>query len=169
MLSHFIHFWLFAAPWTVVCQAPLSVGFSWQEYWSGLPCPLSEDLPDPGIEPASLMSPALAGRFFTTSTIWEAPIYCFVYFWLCWVFIAACGLCSSCGRRRLLSRCSVQASHCYAFFLLQRTGSGARGLQSLWGLGSVVAAPGLSSSGSVVVPRGLCCSLACGNLPEPGI
>ena len=42
-----------------------------QEYWSGLPCPPPEDLPDPGIEPISLMSPALAGRFFTTSATWE--------------------------------------------------------------------------------------------------
>ena len=43
-----------------------------QEYWSGLPHPLPWDLPNPGIEPASLMSPALAGGFFTTSTTWEA-------------------------------------------------------------------------------------------------
>ena len=52
-------------PWTVAHQAPLSMGFSRQEYWSGLPCPPPGDLPNPGIEPASLMSPALAGRFFT--------------------------------------------------------------------------------------------------------
>ena len=52
----------FATPWTA-CQAPLSMGFSRQEYWSGLPCPPPEDLPDPGMEPASH---ALAGRFFTT-------------------------------------------------------------------------------------------------------
>ena len=49
-------------------QRSLSMGFSRQEYWSGLPFPSSGDLPDPGIEPASLMSPALAGGFFTTST-----------------------------------------------------------------------------------------------------
>ena len=49
-----------------------SMRFSRQEYWSGLPGPPSGDLPDPGIEPASLMSPALAGRFFNTGTIWEA-------------------------------------------------------------------------------------------------
>ena len=48
-------------------QAPLSMGFSRQEYWSGLPCPLPGDLSDPGIEPVSLTSPALAGGFFTTS------------------------------------------------------------------------------------------------------
>ena len=53
--------------WTVAHQAPLSVGFSRQEYWIGLPCPPSGDLPDPGIRLASLKSPALAGRFFTTS------------------------------------------------------------------------------------------------------
>ena len=49
------------------CQAPLFMGLSRQEYWSGLPCPPPEDLPDPGIKPASLMSPALADGFFTTS------------------------------------------------------------------------------------------------------
>ena len=59
-------------PWTVAHQAPLSVGFSRQEYWSGLPCPPAGDLPHPGIESALLTSPALAGRFFTSSTTWEA-------------------------------------------------------------------------------------------------
>ena len=52
---------LFATPWTVAFQAPLSMGFTRQEYWSGLPFPLPEDLPDPRIKPASLLSPALAG------------------------------------------------------------------------------------------------------------
>ena len=60
---------------TVSRQAPLSMGFSRQEYWSGLPSPPPGDLPDPGIKPASLMSPVLAGRFFTTSTPWEAPLF----------------------------------------------------------------------------------------------
>ena len=58
--------------WTVTHQAPLSMGFSRQEYWSRLSCPPPGDLLDPGIEPASLMSPALAGGFFITSTTWEA-------------------------------------------------------------------------------------------------
>ena len=53
-------------------QAPLSMGFFRHEYRSGLPCPPPGDLPNSGIEPASLTSPALAGRFFTTSTTWEA-------------------------------------------------------------------------------------------------
>ena len=53
-------------PWTVARQAPLSMEFSKQEYWSGLPCPPPWDLPDPGIKPTSLMSLALAGVFFTT-------------------------------------------------------------------------------------------------------
>ena len=47
-------------------------GFSRQEYWCGLPCSPPGDLPDPGIEPTSLMSPALEARFFTPSTAWEA-------------------------------------------------------------------------------------------------
>ena len=68
MLVHFSCVWLFATLWTVTCQAPLSMGFSRQEYWSGLPCPPPEDLPNSGIEPASLMFPALAGGFFATST-----------------------------------------------------------------------------------------------------
>ena len=63
---------LFATSWTVACQAPLSMEFSWPEYWSALLCPPPGDLPDPGIKPTSLTSPALAGRFFTTSAIWEA-------------------------------------------------------------------------------------------------
>ena len=49
----------FATLWTVVLRAPLSMGFSWQEYWSGLPCPPPEDIPNPGVEPASPVSPAL--------------------------------------------------------------------------------------------------------------
>ena len=61
---------LFATPWTVARQAPLSMGFSWQEYWSRLPLPPPENLPQPGIELESLASPALAGGFFTT----EPPI-----------------------------------------------------------------------------------------------
>ena len=71
MLSLFSHVQLFVTLWIVACQAPLSMGFSRQEYWSGLPCPLPGDLPYPGIEPASLMSPALAGGLFTTSATWE--------------------------------------------------------------------------------------------------
>ena len=51
MLSCFSHVQLYVTPWTVACQAPLSVGFSRQEYWSGLPCPPLADLPDPGVEP----------------------------------------------------------------------------------------------------------------------
>ena len=62
---------LFVAPWTVGHQSPLSVGLSRQEYWSGLTCLPPGDLSDPDVEPASLTSPALAGRFFTTSTTWE--------------------------------------------------------------------------------------------------
>ena len=58
-------------PWTVARQAALSRGFSRQEYWSGLPCPPPGDLPDPGIEPRSLMSPELTGGFFTTRATWE--------------------------------------------------------------------------------------------------
>ena len=75
MLSHFSHVQLFVMLWTGALKAPLSMGFSRQEYWSELPYPPPGDLPNLGIEPASLMSPALAGGFFTTSTTWEAQLY----------------------------------------------------------------------------------------------
>ena len=73
MVSRFNHVRLFETLWTVACQAPLSVRFSRQEYCSGLPGPLPGDLPNTGVEPMSLTSPALAGGFFTTSATWEAP------------------------------------------------------------------------------------------------
>ena len=60
-------------PWTVVCQVPLSMVFSIQEYWSRLSCPSPGELPNSGFEPGSFLSPASAGRFFMTSTTWEAP------------------------------------------------------------------------------------------------
>ena len=58
----------------ITCQTPLSIGFSRQEYWSGLPCPPLGDLPHPGIKPMSFMSPALAGEVFTASATWEVQI-----------------------------------------------------------------------------------------------
>ena len=58
---------VFATLWTIAYQVPLSIGFSTQIYWSGLPGPPPGDLPDPGTEPAFLMSHVLAGGFFTTS------------------------------------------------------------------------------------------------------
>ena len=69
---------LFATPWTVACQDPLSVGFSRQEYWSGLPCSVPGDLPDSGTAPTSPVSPALAGGFFAAPTTWEVPNITFV-------------------------------------------------------------------------------------------
>ena len=72
LLSRFIHVQVFGTLWSVALQAPLSMGFSRQEYWSKLPCPPPRDLPGPVIKPASLMFPALAGGFFiTTSVTWE--------------------------------------------------------------------------------------------------
>ena len=67
------HVRLFATPWTITCQAPLSMEFSRQEYWSGLPFPSPGDLPNPRIEPASLASPALASSFITSylGSPWE--------------------------------------------------------------------------------------------------
>ena len=73
MLSRFGRVRLFATLWTVAHQAPLSVGFSRQEYWSGLLFLSPGDLPNPGIKSISPLSPALTGVFFTTSATWEAP------------------------------------------------------------------------------------------------
>ena len=65
-LSHLVVSVSFVTPWTVARQAPLSMGFSRQEYWSGLPCPPPGVLPDPEIKPKSPAAPALAEGFFTT-------------------------------------------------------------------------------------------------------
>ena len=65
---------LFVTLWTAAHQGPLSMGFSRQEHWSGLPCPPPGDRPNPGNEPVSLTSPALAGGFFTAIATWKAPV-----------------------------------------------------------------------------------------------
>ena len=69
ILSHFSPVRLCGTLGTAACQAPLSMGFSRQEYWSGLPFPSPADLPDLGIKPESVMSPPLAGGFFITSAL----------------------------------------------------------------------------------------------------
>ena len=73
VLSRFSHVQLFAIPWTVACQTSLSMGFSRLEYRNGLPCPPRGDFPGPEVEPETLLTPTLAGRFFTTSASREAP------------------------------------------------------------------------------------------------
>ena len=72
VLSHFSCVQLHATLQTGAHQTPLSMGFSRREYWNLLPCPPPGDLPDPGVKPASLRSPVLAGGFFTSSTTWKA-------------------------------------------------------------------------------------------------
>ena len=67
VLSSFSCIRLFVTLWTVACQAPLSMRFCRQEYWSGLPRPPPQALPHPRIKPATVMSPALARGFFTTA------------------------------------------------------------------------------------------------------
>ena len=62
---------LFVTSWTIAYQPPWSLGFSSQEYWSGLPFPIPGHLPDLGIKPTSLLSPVLTGRFFTTGATWD--------------------------------------------------------------------------------------------------
>ena len=69
-VSHLSRVQLFAILWAIVHQAPLSMEFSRHEYWSGLPCPPPGDLPDPGIKPVFLTSPAVAGG---DSATWKAP------------------------------------------------------------------------------------------------
>ena len=63
-----------ANPWTVAHQAPLSMGFFRQEYWSELPFPSPGNLPDPGIKPMSPVSPALAGGFISTESLGQASV-----------------------------------------------------------------------------------------------
>ena len=85
LLSLFSHVQLFGIPRAAARQALLSMGFSRQEYWSGLPCLPPQDLPNLGIKSASLVSSALAGGFFTTSTTYGAHTLC-VCFFLLFVF-----------------------------------------------------------------------------------
>ena len=66
---------LFVTLWTVACQAPLALGLSMREDWSGLPCPPPGDLPDSGVGPASPPPSALASEFFPAGTTWEARQY----------------------------------------------------------------------------------------------
>ena len=87
-LSHLSCVQLFATPWTVAYQAPRSMGFSRQEYQSGLPCPPPGDLPNPGIECTFLTSPAFADVFFTTSATWKAQLK--NYFSSMWLEIILC-------------------------------------------------------------------------------
>ena len=80
------HVQLFATLWTVAFQAPLSMGFSRQKHWSGLPCPPPGDLPNSGVKPASLIFPVLACGSFTTSVTWKASCssqasHCSGFFW----------------------------------------------------------------------------------------
>ena len=75
VLNCFSRVQLFVTLWTATHQALLSMGFSRQEPWSGLPYPPPGDLPHPGVEPVSLISPTLAGRFFTALAIWKAPVW----------------------------------------------------------------------------------------------
>ena len=70
---------LFATPWTVAHQAPLSIEFFRQEHWSGLPYPSLGDLSDSGIKPTSSVAPALACRFFTTKPLGKIFIYIYIY------------------------------------------------------------------------------------------
>ena len=79
MLSRFSCVRLFVTPWSVACQVPLSMGFSRQEHWSGLPCSPLRDLPDPGTEPMSLLSPTLAEGFFTTESPGKPSVSMRVY------------------------------------------------------------------------------------------
>ena len=96
------HVGLFVTLWTVAHQAPLSMGFFRQEYWSGLPFPPPRDLPDAGIEPKSPVSPALAGRFFTCWAIGEAA-YHYQWIWVVhgvnpWILWCAARLATSVSR-----------------------------------------------------------------------
>ena len=88
VLSRFSRVWLYVILWTAACQAPLSVGFSGEEYWSGMLCPPPVDHPDPGTEPVSLTFLALAGRFSTTNTTCETQ---YMYAYTCkYMHVHAC-------------------------------------------------------------------------------
>ena len=83
----FSHAWLSVIPWTIARQTPLSMEFSRQEYWSGLPFHSPGDLSDSGIKLVALASPSLAGRFFTTIVIWEAYINLLHILFVLFIFV----------------------------------------------------------------------------------
>ena len=134
VLSCFSHVRLFLTLWTTAHQAPLSKGFSRQEYWSGLPFPSSGDLPDPGIKPTSLCllhwqvdplpltPPGKAPqnlqlsfkKYLFSHDIIQFKKFSFInlfFFCLCWVFIAVCGLLSSTMHRLLIAVASLAVKH----------------------------------------------------------
>ena len=86
VLSHFSHVQPFVTTWTIPCQAPLSMEFSRQEHWSGLPC-LLPDLPEPGIKPGSLMSHALHAGSLLPVPPGKPHILLFIYMHIFWVCI----------------------------------------------------------------------------------
>ena len=106
--------WLFSTPWAVACQAPLSMGYSRQEYWSGLPFPSPGDLPDPFPHPSlhinvcsfdfsseylsgSLLLNKIKNLCICMKVIILPPFESYLYLWLCWVFIAFVRAFSTCG------------------------------------------------------------------------
>ena len=101
VLSCFSPVWLFVTLWIVASQAPLSMGFSRQEYWSGFACPPPGDLLSPRIEPASLKSPALSDGFFTTCATVEGTL----------------SLCMGVCMYVMCQFSSVQSLSCVQFFL----------------------------------------------------
>ena len=111
LLSHFSHVWL-CDPMNIAYQAPLSMGFSRQEYWSGLPCFPPGDLPNPGIETTPPASPALAGRFFIHWAVSSVQLLSCV-----WLFatpwIAACQASLSTTNSRSSLRLSPSSQWCH--------------------------------------------------------
>ena len=97
-----------ATPWTVACQVPLSMGFLRQEYWSGLPFPSPEDLPDPGIEP---MSPASSHWQANSLPLSHGDGGKLFYVWLCWLHCCRCCLVSKTGQiARIPERVAISFS-----------------------------------------------------------
>ena len=131
----------FVVPWNVVHQAPLFMEFPRQEYCSGLPFPSPEDLDDPGIELASLLSPALAGGFFTPEPLGKSNtlnieyMSFFFFFFKIYLFIVALGLCCCTRAFSTYSKqgCSSLWCSCFSLqwlLLLWSSGSRHRGFSS---------------------------------------
>ena len=118
VVRHFSPVQLLGTPWTVARQAPLSMGFSRQEDWSGLPRPRPGHLPDPGMEPACLLCPALAGGLFTTSTTWQVQYLIFKVKGKCLPACVGTGFPSGC---KSFARISVAQTD-WPFWVVKRPG-----------------------------------------------
>ena len=120
MLSHFSNFLLFATPWTVAHQAPLSMRFPREEYWIGLPFPSPGNLPNPGTEPCISCVSCITSRFFTTDPVIRSKSHSHrVIMWISWHQATAFPIALHCLMQFKLCLCVSSGSLPFRYVLTQ--------------------------------------------------